>query len=70
MEASGDWSRRRARQAGAALWTEIGDGLRARFSAAPQIAARLADIEREVMAGARTATDAARELLQLFLAGA
>src|SRR3984957_5385470 len=69
LEASGDWTRRRADQARAALFTEIGDGLRAQFRSAPQIAARLAEIEREVMAGARTATDAARELLELFLTG-
>jgi LAO/AO transport system kinase len=65
LEASGEWLRRRARQARAALWTEIGDGLRAQFHAAPQVAARLAEIERDVMAGARTPADAARELLNL-----
>jgi LAO/AO transport system kinase len=67
LEASGAWSRRRAEQAQAALLTEIGDGLLAQFRAAPQVAARFADIEREVMAGARTAADGARELLASFL---
>ena len=66
LEKSGDWIRRRAEQARAALWTEIGDGLQAQFRAAPAVAARLADIEREVMTGARTAADAARELLRIF----
>lgn len=66
LETSGDWARRRARQARAALWTEIGDGLSAQFRAAPQIAARLAEIEREVMIRARTPADGARELLRLF----
>ena len=67
MEASGEWSRRRALQARAALWTELADGLQARFRAAPAVAARLADIEREVMQGERTPADGARELLRRFL---
>jgi len=67
LEVSGDWQRRRAEQARAALWTEIGDGLQARFRAAPQIAARLGEIEREVMVGTRTPADGARELLKTFL---
>jgi LAO/AO transport system kinase len=66
LEASGAWSARRAGQARAALFTEIGDGLLAQFRAAPQVAARLADIETEVMAGLRTAADGARELLKVF----
>jgi LAO/AO transport system kinase len=66
LEASGLWSRRRAAQARAALWREIGDELDARFRAAPAVTARLADVEREVMAGNRTPADAARELLRLF----
>jgi LAO/AO transport system kinase len=68
LEASGDWSRRRAEQGRAALFTEIGDGLLAQFRASPEVAARFAAIEREVMAGRRTAADGARELLRLFLA--
>ena len=66
LEASGDWSRRRAGQSRAALWNEIGDGLRAAFRAAPDVAARLAEAEREVMSGARTPAEAARDLLRLF----
>jgi LAO/AO transport system kinase len=69
LETSGDWRRRRAEQARAALWTEIGDGLQAQFRAAPQIASRLADIEREIMAGVRTPADGARELLRSFVRG-
>jgi LAO/AO transport system kinase len=68
LEAGGDWSRRRAGQARVALFTEIGDGLLAQFRAAPQVAARFAEIEREVMTGARTPADAARELLRVFAA--
>ncbi|HWD57925.1 MAG TPA: methylmalonyl Co-A mutase-associated GTPase MeaB [Stellaceae bacterium] len=67
LEASGEWQRRRAEQARTALWTELGDGLMARFRAAPAVAGRLAEIERAVMAGERTAADGARELLDLFM---
>ena len=67
LEANGGWHRQRATQARAALITEIGDGLLARFRAAPQVAARFGEIERAVMSGARTPADGARELLGLFL---
>ena len=67
LEASGAWTRRRAEQAQAALWAEIGDGLLDRFRAAPAIAERLAKIEREVAAGKRTPASAARHLLAAFL---
>jgi LAO/AO transport system kinase len=67
LEASGAWARRRADQAKAALWAEIGDGLLERFRAAPGIAARLAKLEREVAAGKRTPASAARLLLAAFL---
>src|SRR5581483_4688419 len=53
-----------------AIWDEIGDGLAARFRAAPAIAARLGAVEREVKEGARSPAAAARELLALFLAHA
>ena len=67
LEASGAWMRRRAEQRRAALWAEIGGGLIERFRAAPGVAARLADIEREVTTGARTPAAAARLLLAAFL---
>src|SRR5205823_4617499 len=67
LEASGAWKRRRAEQARAALWAEIGDGLLERFRAAPAVAARLAELEREVTGGARTPAAAARLLLAAFL---
>ncbi len=67
LEASGDWSRRRAEQSRAALWSEIDEGLREAFQAAPQAAERLAEIEREVTSGARAPAEGARELLRLFL---
>jgi len=67
LQATGAWDRRRAGQARAALWAEIGDALLERFRAAPAIAARLAAIEHEVTAGTRTPAAAARLLLAVFL---
>jgi len=66
LEGTGAWSRRRAEQARAALWAEIGDSLLDRFRAAPAVAQRLACVEAEVIGGARTPTAAARELLSRF----
>lgn len=63
---TGAWARRRAEQARAALWSEIGASLLDRFRAAPRVAARLDAIEAEVMRGERTAAAAARLLLELF----
>jgi LAO/AO transport system kinase len=60
------WSRRRAKQARSALWSEIGDSLLNRFRANPAVSRRLASLEAEVMAGTRTPTAAAGELLTAF----
>jgi LAO/AO transport system kinase len=70
LEASGAWGRRRATQAQAALWAEIGDELLERFRAAPAVSARLTKVEREVAAGKRTPAAAARDLLAAFLGSA
>jgi LAO/AO transport system kinase len=67
LEHTGAWSGRRTEQAGAALWSEIGDTLLDHFRAAPGVAQRLAAAEEEVTAGIRTPTAAARELLTLFV---
>jgi LAO/AO transport system kinase len=67
LEHTGAWSRRRAEQARAALWSEIGDTLVDHFRAAPRVAERLTTAEEEVVAGTRTPTAAARELLTLFV---
>ncbi|HEX5453236.1 MAG TPA: methylmalonyl Co-A mutase-associated GTPase MeaB [Stellaceae bacterium] len=67
LEAGGAWGRRRAEQARAALWAEIGDTLLARFRATPAVAARLAALEIDVGAGTRTPAAAARLLLAAFL---
>lgn len=66
LEPTGAWSRRRAEQRRAALWSEVDDALLVQFRAAPGVAARLALVEKEVMAGRRTATAAGRELLASF----
>src|ERR1700730_14040124 len=67
LKGIGTWSQRRAEQARAALWSEIGDSLLDHFRAAPAVAQRLAALEQEVMAGTRTATPAARSLIASFL---
>ena len=69
LEQSGAWSRRRAEQARAALWSEIGDNLLEHFRTAPAVASRLATIEQQVMAGTRTPADAAQTLLAAFVSG-
>ena len=67
LEASGLWAHRRADQARAALWSEIGDSLVERFRAMPRVRERLAALESEVMAGRRTPAAAAQILLAAFL---
>jgi LAO/AO transport system kinase len=67
LEATGAWARRRRKQARAALWSEIGDTLLERFRAAPAVAARLAALEAEVMAGSKSPAAAAHALLAAFL---
>jgi LAO/AO transport system kinase len=67
LKQSGAWSRRRAEQARAALWSEIRDSLLEQFRDAPAVARRLAVIEQEVIDGTRTPTAAARALLATFL---
>jgi LAO/AO transport system kinase len=67
LEAGGTLACRRAEQARAALWSEIGESLMERFRAAPAVADRLARLETEVMAGRRTPAAAARILLAAFL---
>jgi GTPase len=70
LEASGAWVRRRALQAEAALWAEIGDGLLQHFRTAPAVSGRLAKLEREVAAGQRSPAAAARDLLAAFVGSA
>ena len=67
MTASGERERRRASQARAALWREVGEGLMEAFKADRKIAPELARIEARVAAGEETALSAARHLLGVFL---
>jgi len=67
LEATGAWDRRRAEQAKAALWAEIGDGLIERFRATRAVAAKLAATEAQVTAGTCSPAAAARGLLAAFL---
>ena len=67
MTASGERQLRRASQAKAALWREVGEGLLEAFKADRVIAPGLAEIEARVAAGEETALAAARRLLDAFL---
>jgi LAO/AO transport system kinase len=67
LQATTAWSRRRAKQARSALWSEVGESLLERFRATPAVARRLAALEAEVMAGTQTPNAAARLLLSAFL---
>ncbi len=67
LEATGAWTRRRREQARTALWSEIEVALIEHFRAAPAVARRLAKIDAEVVAGARTPADGTRALLTAFL---
>jgi LAO/AO transport system kinase len=67
MTASGERARRRASQARAALWREVGEGLIEAFKADKKIAPELAKVEARVAAGEEGALSAARHLLGAFL---
>ena len=66
LELTGAWSRRRAEQRRTALWSEVGDCLLDCFRASPEVTARLAAVEEEVIAGKRSATAVRRQLLEAF----
>jgi LAO/AO transport system kinase len=67
MEAAGEKARRRAGQAQAALWADLGDGMIAALRRRPAIADRIPQIEAAVAAGTMTSMAGARRLLGLFL---
>ena len=67
MTASGERARRRASQARAALWREVGEGLIEAFKSDRRIAPELAKVEGRVAAGEETALTASRHLLGVFL---
>ncbi len=69
MEAAGVLAARRAEQARAALWAEIGAVLLDRLRESPVLRDRLPAIEAEVMGGLAAPAVAARRLLEEFFAG-
>jgi LAO/AO transport system kinase len=64
---SGERDRRRAAQAQAALWAEIGEGLLDALRADTDAKRRLAEVEARVASGVLTPSAAARAVLQAFL---
>ncbi len=58
---------KRARQAQAWMWNEIGETLMARFKAHPDVAEQLTDLGAKVRAGLLTPAAAARALMAAFL---
>src|SRR5262249_36119384 len=69
MTAAGRIAERRAEQARAALWAEIGEALTERLRDSPRIAEQLPAIEAAVMKGDEAPSLAARRLLAAFLDG-
>ena len=67
MTAAGEGAQRRASQARAALWREVGEGLIEAFRADRKIAPELTKVEARVAAGKESALSAARHLLGAFL---
>ena len=67
FEATGEKTRRRAAQAQAALWTDLGDGMIEALRRRPGIAQRIPEIEAAVASGTMTSMAGARRLLGLFL---
>jgi LAO/AO transport system kinase len=64
---SGELAAKRARQAKAWMWNEVSESLLAALRADPEVAARLAALEAEVMAGKISPTVGAQQLLERFL---
>jgi LAO/AO transport system kinase len=66
-DGSGLLAARRAAQAKAWMWSEIGENLTERFRSHPRIAGLLAEMEGRVAGGGITPTQAAQTLLNAFL---
>ena len=64
---SGELDSRRAAQAQAWLWREVGESLTAALKADPEVAAQLPELEGAVVAGRMAPSAAARRLLATFL---
>jgi LAO/AO transport system kinase len=67
LQATGELEARRREQARAWMWSLVEEGLRAAFRRHPGVAARIADLERDVEALRTTPAAAARQLLETFL---
>ena len=67
MAENGELERRRATQARAWLWNELGEALNETFRSHADVADRLTKLEAEVMNGRLSPSAAARELLARFL---
>ena len=70
LAAAGELDRRRAEQARAALWREISESFGDMLRGHPAVAPVLPRIETEVMAGRRSPTSAARDILARFTGAA
>ncbi len=66
MTAAGAFEERRAQQARSWMWREVDDSLLAAFRSHPAVAARIAELEAQVVAGTLTPAAAAQELLAAF----
>ena len=66
MEPSGEIARRRAEQARAWFWRELGETLLETFKAHPAVAGQLGEMETAVAAGRLAPSAAARRLLESF----
>jgi LAO/AO transport system kinase len=67
LAAAGEKQARRAGQAAAALWADLGDGLIAALKRRDRIARRIPEIEAQIRAGTMLPMTGARQLLALFL---
>jgi GTPase len=66
LDAGGELAEKRAGQALAWMWSEVGESLMAALRAHPGVAGKVKDLEAEVQAGALTPTAAADRLLRVF----
>jgi len=67
LEETGEKRERRAEQAQAALWADLGDGLLQALRRRPEISRHIPEIEADVRSGALMPMTGARRLLELFL---
>jgi len=66
LKTTGEWDKRRSRQAIDWLWREVSDAMLADLKRAPHLATAVPDIQRAVMAGDKPPTVAALEIVELY----